>query len=75
MSGEIEYFRFEIEPWHYNGRESQWRICMTVNGMRHDYVWIMPKIPFNKTAAEIYIRSALDAYASVGEEREAGASE
>lgn len=62
---EISYFKLEITPWIYaseDPRADEWRISVVVNGEAIKYTQIFPKIPFNKSELETYLRSALVAY-------------
>jgi hypothetical protein len=67
---EIEYFRFEVEPWRFgpnDPRHDEWRVRVTANGMEHGYSQVMPRIPFNRAAIEVYLRAAVEAFAKAGD--------
>lgn len=68
MSRDVEFFKFEVTPWAYTDRDGEWRISVTANGQRYDYTQVVPRIPFNKSELEQYIRAALAAYEKAGED-------
>lgn len=60
---EISQFRFEVVPYHFRMGDGptqvEWRITVEANGQTYRFSNPMPRIPWHKPEADVYIRAAI----------------